>query len=97
VVRNEENLAEKTTVSFYVCQVIGALLHAFSIDFYLQSFFIQDVTGKWFDPKYEQAAQKKQLIHLAQRLDSLAVEEDRKKNSFKIFSAFFGRYLERVC
>lgn len=85
VVRNEENLAEKTTVSFTYAKLLVLSSSLFLLIFISSLFLSKTLLAKWFDPKYEQAAQKKQLIHLAQRLDSLAVEEDRKEKFIQNF------------
>ncbi len=85
VVRNEENLAERSTVSFTYAKLLVISSAAFLLIFISSLFLSKTLLAKWFDPKYEQAAQKKQLIRLAQRLDSLAVEEDRKEKFIKNF------------
>ncbi|HEV8512800.1 MAG TPA: M23 family peptidase, partial [Cyclobacteriaceae bacterium] len=85
VVRNEENLAEKTTVSFTYAKLLVISTALFLLIFISSLFLSKTLLAKWFDPKYEQAAQKKQLIQLAQRLDSLAIEEDRKEKFIQNF------------
>ncbi len=85
VVRNEENLAEKSTVSFTYAKLLVICSAAFLLIFVSSLFLSKTLLAKWFDPKYEQAAQKKQLIALAYRLDSLAVEEDRKDKFIQNF------------
>ncbi len=85
VVRNEENLAEKTTVSFTYAKLLVLSSTLFLLIFISSLFLSKTLLAKWFDPKYEQAAQKKQLIQLAQRLDSLAIEEDRKEKFIQNF------------
>jgi len=79
VVRNEENLAEKSTISFTYAKLLVILSTVFLFIFVSSLFLSKTLLAKWFDPKYEIAAQKKQLIFLAKRLDSLAVEENRKE------------------
>jgi len=85
VVRNEENLAEKSTVSFTYAKLLVLSTALFLFVFISSLFLSKTLLAKWFDPKYEQAAQKKQLIQLAQRLDSLAIEEDRKEKFIQNF------------
>ncbi|MGC4023078.1 MAG: M23 family metallopeptidase [Cyclobacteriaceae bacterium] len=79
VVRSEENLAERSNVSFTYAKLLVVLSTVFLLIFTASLFLSKTLLAKWFDPKYEIAAQKKQLITLAKRLDSLAVEEDRKE------------------
>ncbi len=85
VVRNEENLAEKSTASFTYAKLLVISSAVFLLIFMGSLFLSKTLLAKWFDPKYEQAAQKKQLIRLAQRLDSLAIEEDRKEKFIQNF------------
>ncbi|MBS1488906.1 MAG: M23 family metallopeptidase [Bacteroidetes bacterium] len=85
VVRNEENLEEKSTVSFTYAKILVISTTLFLIIFISSLFLSKTLLSKWFDPKYEVAAQKKQLIQLAQRLDSLAQEEDRKEKFIQNF------------
>jgi len=85
VVRSEENLAERSTFSFTYAKLLVILSSVFLLIFIASLFLSKTLLAKWFDPKYELAAQKKQLITLAQRLDSLAVEEDRKEKFIQNF------------
>ena len=85
VVRSEENLAERSNVSFTYAKLLVILSTAFLLIFTASLFLSKTLLAKWFDPKYEIAAQKKQLVTLAKRLDSLAVEEDRKEKFIQNF------------
>jgi murein DD-endopeptidase MepM/ murein hydrolase activator NlpD len=85
VVRSEENLAERRTLSFTYAKLIVILASLFFLIFIASLFLSKTLLAKWFDPKYEIAAQRKQLITLAQRLDSLAIEEERKEKFIQNF------------
>ncbi|MBS1680882.1 MAG: M23 family metallopeptidase [Bacteroidetes bacterium] len=85
VVRSEDNLAERSNVSFTYGRLLVFLSALFLLIFTASLFLSKTLLAKWFDPKYEIAAQKKQLITLAKRLDSLAVEEDRKEKFIQNF------------
>ncbi len=78
VIRKEENLEEKTTVGFTYAKLLVVFTSLFLFIFISSLFLSKTLLAKWFDPKYEQAVNKKQLINLAQRLDSLSLEVDRK-------------------
>jgi murein DD-endopeptidase MepM/ murein hydrolase activator NlpD len=78
VIRKEENLEEKSTVGFTYAKLLVISTTLFLLIFTSSLFLSKTLLAKWFDPKYEQAVNKKQLINLAQRLDSLAQEVDRK-------------------
>ena len=78
VVRNEENLAEKSTIGFTYAKVLILLVSVFIIIFSSSLFLSKTLLSKWFDPKHEQMEQNKKLLSLALKVDSLALEVDRK-------------------
>lgn len=57
--------------------------------FGMSLFLVETVLEKWFDPKYEQMVLNQQLYGLALKVDSLAIEVDRKDR----FIANFQRVL----
>jgi murein DD-endopeptidase MepM/ murein hydrolase activator NlpD len=78
IIRNEENFAEKTSFAFTYSKVILFSVILFTVLFGLSLFLSQTILAKWFDPRYEQMELNKQLFELAQRVDSLGLEVDRK-------------------
>jgi murein DD-endopeptidase MepM/ murein hydrolase activator NlpD len=78
VIRSEENLAERSTVGFTYAKVVIFLVAAFIIVFSSSLFLSKTLLAKWFDPKHEQMEQNKRLLTLALKVDSLAVEVERK-------------------
>jgi murein DD-endopeptidase MepM/ murein hydrolase activator NlpD len=78
VIRNDENLAEKSTIGFTYAKVLIILVTSFIIVFSSSLFLSKTLLAKWFDPKHEQMEQNKKLLSLALKVDSLAVEVDRK-------------------
>jgi len=78
VIRNEDNLAEKTSIGFTYAKLLVVAASTFLIIFTGSLFLSKTLLAKWFDPKYEQAEQNKKLYGLAIEVDSLAVEVDRK-------------------
>jgi hypothetical protein len=44
------------------------------------------ILAKWFDPKHEQMVLNQQLFELAQKVDSLGLEVDRKTSSLRTFN-----------
>ena len=78
MIRREENLEEKSTVGFTYAKLLVISTTLFLLLFVSSLFLSKTLLAKWFDPKYEQAVNKKQLIDLAQRLDSLSQEVERK-------------------
>jgi murein DD-endopeptidase MepM/ murein hydrolase activator NlpD len=78
VIRNEENLSEKTTIAFTYAKVLVFSITLFILFFIASLFLSKTLLAKWFDPKHAQLEANKQLYLLALRLDSLAVQDDLK-------------------
>jgi len=78
VIRNEENLAEKSTLGFTYAKVLVISVAIFMIIFIGSLFLSKTLLAKWFDPKHAQMEANKRLYELALKVDSLALEVDRK-------------------
>ncbi len=78
VIRNEDNLAEKTSIGFTYAKLLVVAVSAFLLIFIGSLFLSKTLLAKWFDPKYEQTEQNKKLYGLAVKVDSLSIEVDRK-------------------
>ncbi len=78
VIRNEENLAEKSTFGFTYAKVLVISVGIFMIIFVGSLFLSKTLLAKWFDPKHAQMEANKRLYELALKVDSLALEVDRK-------------------
>ena len=89
IIRNEENFAEKTSLGFTYSKLILFSFLLFTTVFGMSLFLVETVLEKWFDPKYEQMVLNQQLYGLALKVDSLAIEVDRKDR----FIANFQRVL----
>lgn len=89
VIRNEENFAEKTSLGFTYSKVIFFSVIVFTGLFVMSLFMSKTILAKWFDPKHEQMVLNQQLFELAQKVDSLGLEVDRKDQ----FIANFQRVL----
>jgi murein DD-endopeptidase MepM/ murein hydrolase activator NlpD len=85
VIRNEENLAEKTTLGFTYAKVLVISISVFLLLFVLSLFLSKTLLAKWFDPKHAQMEANKKLYELALQVDSLAVEVDRKDKFIQNF------------
>lgn len=79
VIRNEENLAEKTTVGFTYAKLLVVSVAVFMTLFGFSLFLSKTLLAKWFDPKHAQMEQDRKLFELALRVDSLAGEVHRKE------------------
>ena len=78
VIRNEENLAEKSTVGFTYAKVLVVFVILFMLVFIGSLFLSKTLLAKWFDPRHAQMEANKKLYELALKVDSLAQEVDRK-------------------
>ena len=81
IIRNEENLAEKTTLGFTYAKLILLTVSVFILVFVLSLFLVQSLLSQWFDPRHAQIEANKMLYELAVKVDSLA-EEDLRKARF---------------
>lgn len=78
IIRSEENFAEKTSLGFTYSKIILFSLILFTGLFGLSLFMAKTILAKWFDPKHEQMVLNQQLLDLSLKVDSLALESDRK-------------------
>jgi murein DD-endopeptidase MepM/ murein hydrolase activator NlpD len=88
VIRNEENFAEKTSFSFTYAKLIFVLTVVFAILFIAGLYLSQTLLARWFDPRFEQMLMRQDLMNLVMKVDSLALEVDRKEQ--------FIRNMQRV-
>lgn len=89
ILRNEENFAERHAVGVTGSKVILFSLIAFVLLLVLCLFLSKTILAKWFDPEFAQAQANRELVSLAIKVDSLALEVDRKDQ----FIANFQRVL----
>jgi murein DD-endopeptidase MepM/ murein hydrolase activator NlpD len=89
VIRNEENLAEKSNVGFTYAKLLVISASLFLLLFVFSLFLSKTLLAKWFDPKHAQMEANKKLYELALKMDSLAVEVNQKD----IFIQNFQRIL----
>jgi len=85
VIRNEENLAERTTFAFTYAKVLTLSVILFVILFGSSLFLSKTLLAKWFDPRHAQMEANKKLYQLALKADSLAIEVDRKDKFIQNF------------
>lgn len=89
ILRNEENFAERHAIGVTGSKVILFSLIVFVLLLVLCLFLSKTILAKWFDPEYAQAQANRELYSLAIKVDSLAMEVDRKDQ----FIANFQRVL----
>lgn len=78
IVRNEENLSEKSTFGFTYAKLILIAFIFFTLLLVLSLYLARTILAQWFDPNYATLEANKKLILLSMKVDSLAYEVERK-------------------
>lgn len=78
IIRNEDNLEEKSSFGFTYAKLLVFSILVFIIVFVGSLYLAQTLLSKWFDPRYAQRETNKKLGQLARKVDSLAAEEENK-------------------
>ncbi len=78
IIRNEENFAEKTTVSFNYARVIALAFIFFVLVFVASLYFGKYVIPFWYEPDYKVNQQQKEISAFAVKTDSLVLELQKK-------------------
>lgn len=71
IVRNEENFEDRVTFEFNYAKAAMILFSVFLVVFLISFFFGKTILKRWYDPEYIAHQQNKQIILLAQKVDSL--------------------------
>jgi len=74
IIRNEENFAEKSSISFTYAKLVLLSVFLFIVVMTIALFLTRSVLAQWFDPRHAQIENRKKLFELTMKLDSL--EED---------------------
>ncbi len=85
IIRNEENFAEKSTLSFTYAKVILLAVTVFIVLMLLSLLLVKTLLAQWFDPRHAQIEANKRLYELQVKVDSLAVEVDMKDRFIQNF------------
>ncbi|HEX9649440.1 MAG TPA: M23 family metallopeptidase [Cyclobacteriaceae bacterium] len=78
IIRNEEDFAEKRSVSFTYAKVIVLGFSFLVVVMILSFFLVETLLAQWFDPRHAQMEANRQLIRLTLELDSLESEVQKK-------------------
>lgn len=78
IIRNEENFAEKKTISFNYARLLLVATAAFIIAIVLSVYIVTIVLEEWLDPRYAMMQSNRQLVDLTMKLDSLEYEISQK-------------------
>lgn len=85
IVRNEEDFAEKTTLTFTYAKVTLFIVSVCMIIFIISLFLVNTLLKQWFDPRYAQAESNRKLIELSLAIDSLEQEVAQNHQFFNSF------------
>lgn len=86
IVRNEENLSEKSPFSFTYAKVIVFSFALMTILLIISLYMSRSILSQWFDPRSATLEANKKLLQLTLKIDSLSYEVERKEmfiNTFK--------------
>lgn len=78
VIRNEDNLEERTIGGLTNGRVIMIFAIFFTGLFFICLALAQTILARWYDPRHAQREANQRLLELAIRVDSLVLEVDRK-------------------
>ena len=85
ILRNEENFAERTTISFTYAKLVVFLVSVFLIVLLISLYLVTTILSAWLDPRHAEVEANRQLIELSLTVDSLAMEVDRKQEFIQLF------------
>jgi len=98
IIRNEENFAEKTTLSFTYSKVILILFAVFLVIFTLSIYLVTGVLEEWLDPRHAQLESEREVVKLTMAIDSMELEMRQQdlytENVRRIFSGNDDIYAE---
>ena len=87
IIRNEENFAEKKTISFNYARIILILTVFFILTLLLAIYLVSTALNQWLDLRYAQSLANRQLIDLSMQVDSMTFElnaKDRYVNNIRL-------------
>lgn len=71
ILRNEENFAEKTTISFTYAKLILVTFFILMVMMVASLYLSSTLMAQWFDPRHELIIMDRHLVNLADKVDSL--------------------------
>lgn len=80
IVRNEDNLEERSVVGMSNGRVLAIAGMVFLGLFFLSLFLAQTLLARWYDPRHAQREANQKLLELVIKVDSLVLEVERKDN-----------------
>lgn len=87
VIRNEDNLAEKTTISFSYAKVMVVSFFALVFFISLGLLVSNTILRKWLNPAYIEQQNRNKLLHLYMSLESLEEKNAQQDKFIKMFQS----------
>lgn len=85
IIRNEENFAEKTTVSFNYARVIVISFVVFALVFISSLYIGKYFLSKWYNPDYEGQQRRKEFAKLITKIEELEKIEKQNDEYIRVF------------
>ena len=79
IIRNEENFAEKKTISFNYARVLLLFAVFFIVLLGLALYIVTSLLNQWLDPRYTQTVANRQVIQMSMAIDSMEQEMSAKE------------------
>jgi hypothetical protein len=83
ILRNEENFAEKTTISFTYAKLILVVFIILLVTMTASLYLSSTLMAQWFDPRHELIILDRHLVNLTEQVDSL---EYQGRNQGSVYS-----------
>ena len=77
IIRNEENFAEKTTISFTYAKVVLITFSILMMVLLVSLYLSRTLMAQWFDPRHEQLLMSRHLIQMRSEIDSVQQEKEK--------------------
>lgn len=96
IIRNEENFAEKTTLSFTYAKAVLICFAIFLVVLGLSTWLVTGILEQWLDPRHSEREFRRELVQLTETVDQLRDSVRRQEayveNIRKILSGEDGSY-----
>jgi murein DD-endopeptidase MepM/ murein hydrolase activator NlpD len=96
IIRNEENLSERSSISFTYAKLIVFSFAIFIVLLLLGLSLSTTILSQWYDPRHAILEANKKLIHISLKLDSLEYELARKDMFINTFRSILMEDFEGI-
>ncbi len=96
IVRNEENLSERSPFSFTYAKLLVFSFALMTVMLILSLFLSRTILSQWFDPRSATLEANKKLLQLTLQIDSLSYEAERKQMFINTFKSILQEDFEGI-